>query len=95
MECLEDHRADDGFGADCREKLEEVMAARAMDFRLDAPLREACEADAQRVCGIALSRLDSVPGYDAKVVRCLQDFREELQVRRRRVLSCSKAEAAL
>lgn len=41
MECLEDHRSDDGFGVDCRTQLELVMERRAMDFRLDAPLREA------------------------------------------------------
>lgn len=42
--------------------------------------RSACEKDIERTCGLALSRLDSVQGYDGKVVRCLQDFREELQV---------------
>jgi len=42
--------------------------------------RSACEKDIEKTCGLALSRLDSVQGYDGKVVRCLQDFREELQV---------------
>jgi hypothetical protein len=41
MDCLEGHRYTDGFGPDCRSTLETAMEARAMDFRLDAPLRQA------------------------------------------------------
>ena len=50
-QCLEDHRNDDGFGAACRAELEAVMVHRAADFRLDAALRDACEADIEKVCG--------------------------------------------
>ena len=40
MDCLEGHRNADGFGPNCRTKLETAMEARAMDFRLDSSLRQ-------------------------------------------------------
>lgn len=39
MECLEENRNAEGFGGECRGALEAAMERRAMDFRLDAPLR--------------------------------------------------------
>ena len=41
---------------------------------------QACEQDIQKLCGLPFSRLDSVQGFDGKVVRCLQDFRDDLMV---------------
>lgn len=41
---------------------------------------QACERDIEKLCGLPFSRLDSVQGFDGKVVRCLQDFRDELMV---------------
>ena len=39
-DCLEDHRDDAGFSAECKEMFEQMMEARAEDFRLDSSLRE-------------------------------------------------------
>lgn len=41
---------------------------------------QACETDIDKLCGLPFFRLDSVQGFDGKVVRCLQDFRDELTV---------------
>jgi len=40
-DCLEEHREDSGFSAECRAEFEKMMEARAADFRLDPTLREA------------------------------------------------------
>lgn len=50
-DCLEAHREDDGFSAECKEEFESMMEARAADFRLDAGLSEACSSDIEDVCG--------------------------------------------
>ena len=39
-DCLEDHREEPGFSAECKEEFEAMMEARAADFRLDSTLRE-------------------------------------------------------
>lgn len=44
-ECLEDHRNDEGFSADCRTEIEKMIELRVGDFRLDPVLREYCEED--------------------------------------------------
>ncbi len=41
-DCLEAHREEAGFSAECKEELEAMMEKRAADFRLDSTLREAC-----------------------------------------------------
>lgn len=60
MDCLEGHRHADGFGADCRTSLKGVMEARAMDFRLDAPLRQA------RILWIDSHNLIDVQGHEPR-----------------------------
>lgn len=50
-DCLEQHRLEEGFSADCREELESMMAERATDVRLDSSLRDACREDIVRTCG--------------------------------------------
>lgn len=52
-DCLEDHRDDSGFSAECKEEFELMMEARAADFRLDSSLREKCADDIEDVCGVA------------------------------------------
>lgn len=50
-DCLEQHRQEDDFSAECRDELESMMAERATDVRLDSSLRSACEEDIMRTCG--------------------------------------------
>ena len=78
-DCLEEHREDPGFSAECKEEFENMMEARAADFRLDSTLREVCARDIEDVCGYEKDSLDSVEGFDARVIQCLQDYRDELQ----------------
>ena len=77
-DCLEEHRNDPGFGAECKKEMETMMERRTVDFRLDVHLRSACEADISTTCGYELGTLDAIAGYDARVITCLQDYREEL-----------------
>ena len=49
--CLELHRHEDAFSAECRDELESMMKERADDFRLDSQLRGACEEDIMYTCG--------------------------------------------
>ncbi len=41
-------------------------------FRLDSTLREVCAEDIEAVCGYERDSLDSVEGFDARVIQCLQ-----------------------
>lgn len=50
-DCLEQHRQEDDFSAECRDELESMMAERATDVRLDSNLGSACEEDIMRTCG--------------------------------------------
>jgi len=54
------------------------MARRATDFRLDAKLRDLCKSDIEEVCGYEKDSLDSIAGYDGRVLECLQDYKDEL-----------------
>jgi len=78
-ECLESKRNEPEFSAECKEEFENMMARRAADFRLDAKLRELCKDDIEEVCGYEKDSLDSIAGYDGRVIECLQDYKEELQ----------------
>jgi Golgi apparatus protein 1 len=77
-QCLEDNRAKPDFSPECKAKFEEMMVRRASDFRLDESLRSACRDDIEEVCGYEKDSLDTVAGYDARVIECLQDYRDEL-----------------
>ncbi|CAK0736969.1 hypothetical protein CVIRNUC_000833 [Coccomyxa viridis] len=77
-ECLEDNREKPGFTSQCKEEVEKMMADRATDFRLDPKLRQLCADDIQDVCGYERDSMDTVVGYDARVIQCLQDYREEI-----------------
>lgn len=76
--CLEDKKEDPEFSAECKKTFEEMMARRATDFRLDAKLRDLCKADIEEVCGYEKDSLDSIAGYDGRVLECLQDYKDEL-----------------
>ena len=82
-ECLEDSREQDGFSPECRDKLEQMMARRAADFRLDTRLAEACAQDIRETCGRQEGSMHPVEGQDGRVLDCLQDFRDDLKVRSR------------
>jgi Golgi apparatus protein 1 len=77
-DCLEDNKDKPDFSEECRAEFEGMMARRATDFRLDAKLRELCKTDIDQVCGYEKDSLDSIAGYDGRVVECLQDYKEEL-----------------
>ncbi|KAK9820440.1 hypothetical protein WJX72_010380 [[Myrmecia] bisecta] len=77
-DCLEEHREDPQFSAECKAELEAMMERRAADFRLDAALRELCRKDIEDVCGYEKESMDSIEGFDARVIQCLQDYRDEL-----------------
>ena len=77
-ECLESHRNDEGFSPECKDEFEKMMERRAADFRLDFKLREMCKRDIDQLCSYEKESLDSVEGFDARVIVCLQDFRDEL-----------------
>jgi Golgi apparatus protein 1 len=59
-------------------EVEKMMADRAADFRLDAKLRKLCQEDIADMCGYERDSLDTVAGYDARVIQCLQDYRDEI-----------------
>ena len=68
-DCLEEHREDAGFSAECKEEFEAMMEARAADFRLDLSLREKCFEVIMNVCGYEKVRFlaalqCSTPGAD-------------------------------
>ena len=52
-DCLEEHREDAGFSAECRAEFEKMMEARAADFRLDPTLREVRTAPWPAECSVA------------------------------------------
>ena len=56
------------------------VAIQEHDIDIYACVLQACEQDIEKLCGLPLSRLDRVQGFDGKVVRCLQDFRDDLMV---------------
>ncbi|GBF94315.1 hypothetical protein Rsub_06937 [Raphidocelis subcapitata] len=77
QECLEDHMEEEGFGAGCKEELTNVMATRMEDFRLDATLERTCAEDIVSTCGARLEDLQKKETR-ARVINCLQSFRDEL-----------------
>lgn len=79
-ECLEDARLEPGFTQGCREELEQMMERRAADFRLDNHLVALCQEDIATTCGRQMATIDSVEGRDGGVLKCLQDFADELKV---------------
>lgn len=70
-DCLELHRKDEGFSADCREEVDAMIEQRVRDFRLDSRLRTTCEADIYNMCAF-FGDIDSLETEDTSVTRCLQ-----------------------
>ena len=44
--------------------------------------RQVCQEDIQVTCNRQFATLDKTNNDDGRVIRCLQDFKEELKVRR-------------
>lgn len=61
-DCLEANRNEEGFSQPCREEIDAMIERRVRDFRLDARLRAACEADIYSMC--------SFWGVGSKPVHC-------------------------
>eukprot|EP00854_Cymbomonas_tetramitiformis_P013737 gene13737-16236_t len=77
-QCLEDKRNEPDFSPECKAQFEKMMVRRASDFRLDTQLRDLCREDIEDVCGYEKDSLDSIAGYDGRVIECLQDYKDEL-----------------
>ena len=45
IECLEKHREEPGFSPKCKGDVEDLLAARIKDFRLDPQLKRVCAVD--------------------------------------------------
>ena len=79
QECLEDNIDESGFSADCKEELDNIIAKRVADFKLDTPLREACEGDLQDMCAVSLKAMDDDNKVKVSALNCLQQYKEELK----------------
>lgn len=78
QECLEDHIEKSGFSNTCKTTLEEVIAQRVADFRIDAGLQEACEEDLVSTCSTSLKEMEEDEPKRSSALKCLQQFRDEL-----------------
>eukprot|EP00195_Chlamydomonas_chlamydogama_P004977 CAMPEP_0202901334 /NCGR_PEP_ID=MMETSP1392-20130828/14194_1 /ASSEMBLY_ACC=CAM_ASM_000868 /TAXON_ID=225041 /ORGANISM="Chlamydomonas chlamydogama, Strain SAG 11-48b" /LENGTH=885 /DNA_ID=CAMNT_0049587883 /DNA_START=46 /DNA_END=2703 /DNA_ORIENTATION=- len=79
QECLEDNSDESGFSAECKEELENILAKRVSDFRLDTVLRESCESDLEEMCGVKLKEMDDEEKKKRAGLNCLQQYKEELK----------------
>eukprot|EP00850_Spirogloea_muscicola_P014522 SM000105S13867 [mRNA] locus=s105:179263:185692:- [translate_table: standard] len=76
-DCLESHRLDPDFTTSCKTEFDRMMERRASDFRLDPTLSKYCASDIE-MCNFDKEQ-SGEENWDAKVIQCLQDFREELR----------------
>lgn len=76
---MEEHRNDEGFSEDCRKEIERTIELRVGDFRLDSIMRQHCRNDVELLCAYQKETLDTGTDLDARVVLCLQDFRDEIE----------------
>jgi len=79
QECLEDNSDESGFSADCKDELDNLIAKRVNDFRLDVALRDACESDIKETCGSTLEEMDTDDKVKKTALNCLQQYKEELK----------------
>eukprot|EP00798_Chlamydomonas_sp_ICE-L_P019058 gene19058-25661_t len=79
QECLEDNIEEADFTEDCKEELDNTIAKRVADFRLDEALRNACEVDLGDLCGISLEAMDEDNNVRDRGLQCLQQIREEIK----------------
>ncbi|GAX77303.1 hypothetical protein CEUSTIGMA_g4749.t1 [Chlamydomonas eustigma] len=79
QECLEDNMEDSKFSSECKEELDDIIAKRVTDFKLDTTLREACESDLQDMCATTLKAMDDDNKVKRSALNCLQQYKEELK----------------
>ncbi|GFH19709.1 uncharacterized protein HaLaN_16706 [Haematococcus lacustris] len=79
QECLEDNMDEAQFSADCKEELENTIAKRVADFRLDTAMRDACASDLEDTCGLTLEAMDGDEKLRRTGLNCLQQYKEELK----------------
>ena len=70
LECLQDYK-DELVTPACKKRVHKLTMRAAQDIRMDRPLSDACYDDRQKLCA-------GVQPGDARVLRCLQDSREQL-----------------
>ena len=51
---------------------------RVANFNLDTALRDACKSDLQNKCQKSLADIDASPEVRSSALKCLQQFKEEL-----------------
>ncbi|CAI5958736.1 unnamed protein product, partial [Closterium sp. NIES-64] len=79
-DCLEEHRLEADFSKGCKVEFDKMMERRASDFRLDFNLQKYCHKDIVETCYQDASDMTGAGGSsDAKVIQCLQDYRDELK----------------
>ncbi|CAI7795594.1 unnamed protein product [Closterium sp. NIES-54] len=79
-DCLEEHRLEEDFSKGCKVEFDKMMERRASDFRLDFNLQKYCHKDIVETCYQDASDMTGAGGSsDAKVIQCLQDYRDELK----------------
>jgi hypothetical protein len=70
IECLQDYKAELS-NEQCKASVHTLTERAAQDIRMDRPLADACYEDRKRLC-------EAVSPGSARVLRCLQDSREQL-----------------
>eukprot|EP00242_Pyramimonas_sp_CCMP2087_P000757 CAMPEP_0198232122 /NCGR_PEP_ID=MMETSP1445-20131203/115560_1 /TAXON_ID=36898 /ORGANISM="Pyramimonas sp., Strain CCMP2087" /LENGTH=884 /DNA_ID=CAMNT_0043912773 /DNA_START=630 /DNA_END=3284 /DNA_ORIENTATION=- len=70
IECLQDYREELTVGG-CKKQVHKLTTRAASDIRFDRPLADACYDDRKRLC-------ENVSPGSARVLRCLQDSRDQL-----------------
>uniref|UniRef100_A0A7S0YM23 Golgi apparatus protein 1 n=1 Tax=Polytomella parva TaxID=51329 RepID=A0A7S0YM23_9CHLO len=71
IDCLQEYR-DELRDAKCKAEVHKQMTRSARDFRFDEVLADSCREDRNRYC-------ESVQAGSARVIRCLEDNRADLQ----------------
>ncbi|KAK9867536.1 hypothetical protein WJX84_008718 [Apatococcus fuscideae] len=69
-QCLQDYKEDIKSPA-CAKRVHKLIELASSDIRFDIPLADACHEDRVQFCG-------NTPPGSARVIRCLQDRREQL-----------------
>eukprot|EP00899_Mesostigma_viride_P006852 jgi/Mesvir1/16168/Mv08435-RA.1 len=70
IECLQDYK-EELTSPECKERVHKLTVRAGQDIRFDVALADACYEDRSRLCA------NIAPG-SARVIRCLQDLREQL-----------------
>lgn len=70
IECLQDYK-EELSNDQCKASVHKLTERAAQDIRMDRPLADACYEDRKRLC-------EAVSPGSARVLRCLQDSREQL-----------------